>query len=217
MSQPRWLRGLPAKLLSADEERALGAALRAGQDAARHRLVLANLRLVVTIAGRWAPLAPPTLDFEDLAQEGVVGLLDAARRFEPQRGYRFSTYATWWITHRVQQAVQRARRARWLPNHEAPAPRSLPVGTLDGPLAKILPDRGGTPETATLARLRGQRLLAALRSLPAREVTILWRHRVDGETLTQIGRDLGLSRERVRQLEALAIRRLRRRLQRAHP
>ncbi|WP_177169245.1 sigma-70 family RNA polymerase sigma factor [Thermoleophilum album] len=92
------------RLLSPAEERRLARRARAGDRASFDRLVTANARLVHALVRNWKPPRTPALDNDDLFQEGLVGLMHAAAKFDPDRGTRFSTYATWWI----QQALQRA-------------------------------------------------------------------------------------------------------------
>ncbi|CAA9508775.1 MAG: RNA polymerase sigma factor RpoD, partial [uncultured Rubrobacteraceae bacterium] len=89
-------------LLTHREEISLSKAAEAGDDRARKRLVEKNLRLVVSVAKRYRGMGLP---FEDLIQEGNVGLMRAVEKFDPDRGWRFSTYATWWIRQAVQRAV----------------------------------------------------------------------------------------------------------------
>src|SRR3712207_812715 len=89
-------------LLTHKEEISLSKAAEAGDDRARKRLVEKNLRLVVSVAKRYRGMGLP---FEDLIQEGNVGLMRAVEKFDPDRGWRFSTYATWWIRQAVQRAV----------------------------------------------------------------------------------------------------------------
>src|SRR5215207_10813766 len=90
------------KLLAPDEEIELGRRVRAGDEAARIELTERNLRLVVSVARRYSRRGLP---LEDLVQEGNIGLMKAVDRFDPERDYRFSTYATWWIRQAVGRAV----------------------------------------------------------------------------------------------------------------
>lgn len=103
-----------APLLDAEAERATAEAARLGDFAARQRMIEHNLRLVVSIArhhvGRGLPLA-------DLIEEGNLGLMHAVTKFEPERGFRFSTYATWWIRQAIDHAVMRQARLIRLPTH----------------------------------------------------------------------------------------------------
>ncbi len=101
-------------LLTRDEEMDLSERARAGDDGARKRLVEKNLRLVVSVAKRYRGMGLP---FEDLVQEGNVGLIKAVDRFDPGRGYRLSTYATWWIRQAVGRAISDKGRTIRVPVH----------------------------------------------------------------------------------------------------
>jgi len=102
------------KLLSGREEIELARATRAGDLAARRRLIQSNLRLVVSIAKRYRSAG---ISFQDLVQEGSLGLMRAVEKFDPERGNKFSTYATWWIRQAVSRALANKSRAIRVPVH----------------------------------------------------------------------------------------------------
>jgi RNA polymerase primary sigma factor len=228
-----------------------------GQEAFDH-LVTANSRLVISIAKKYVGRG---LSFLDLIQEGNVGLLRAARKFDYTRGHKFSTYATWWIRQAVTRAIADHGRTIRVPVHigdqlnrlmrlardltqkfnrqptteelakysgqpvqkieqmlgYARIPISLdkPVGEDgDSSLGDFIEDEDSEPPTDRVSQvLLRERLLDSIETLPPREQRIL-RLRYgfqDGQmyTLAQIGQRLGITRERVRQLEAQALGRLR--------
>ncbi len=232
-------------------------ALRAG-DAARVAFVAANGRLVVALARHYRHGGLP---LDDLVQEGTVGLLRAVDLFDPARGYKFSTYAVWWIKQALRRALarqvplahipdnvqmERARLARrahalhaalghppspadlaaatGLPRARvdaltAPLPAPVPLDQLMGDgetttLGDLLPDPAADrPDAMAEAHALAAALRAALATLPPRQRVILAAHHgLDGappRTLQEIGQQLGLTRERVRQIEAKALTRLR--------
>ena len=231
-------------------------ALRAG-DAARAAFVAANGRLVVALARRYQHRGLP---LDDLVQEGTVGLLRAVDLFDPARGYKFSTYAVWWIKQALRRALAQqvplahvpdnvqmerarlARRAHALhaelghpPSHAdlaaatglprarvdaltAPLPAPVPLDQIMGDgasttLGDLLPDPDALrPDDVAEAQELAAAVRAALATLTPRERAILAaRHGLDGappRTLNEIGQHLGLTRERVRQIEAKALRQL---------
>jgi RNA polymerase primary sigma factor len=263
------LRALGAEVRAIETELGLPAAdfleLTAAMEEAWERLdhfknefVEHNLKLVVKIAKDFRNLGVP---FQDLIQEGNIGLVRAVEKFEHERGFKFSTYAVWWIRQALIRAIQNQSRTIRIPSHlhdllrkyhrahaalerelgyeptpadvadvlEIPVERAEqlsrivrePVsldGDLPGTESKKLEDVVSDPDATTafesIDHLRLERATAdSIDDLPERERDILrWRFGLRGErehTLEEIGQRLGLSRERVRQLEARALDRLR--------
>ena len=240
-------------LLTAAEEVELAKLIERGDEAARERMINSNLRLVVSIAKRWQG---HDLSLLDLIQEGIIGLMRAVEKFDWRRGFKFSTYATWWIRQAVQRAVANKARTIRVPNdvfqHEmtiarverelrqsfdrpptdeevaraaklgpkevrrvrqaARAVTSLdrPVGEGELPLGELFASREAPPGEALEIGLERRAVHEALARLPETEREVLQlRYGLDGDpepqTLAAIGRRLGLSRERVRQIEADAL------------
>lgn len=226
--------------------------------AAFEHLILANSRLVISVARRYRGRGVP---FTDLIQEGHIGLMRAAKKFDWRRGLKFSTYATWWIRQAVTRAISDQSRTIRLPVYmgeqitklrhaatqltqtlgrdptledlaeklevsverveellhamEQPLSLEKPMDEEnDRELGDLIPDEDGhNPEAWTLESLLGDDLRLALEVLPPRErVALELRYGLkDGKThtLEAIGNQLGVTRERARQLEAQALRRLR--------
>ncbi len=252
----RDIRGLG--LLTHAEEIDLAQRAAAGDERSRRKLIESNLRLVIAIARRYTSTGVPLID---LIQEGNLGLMRAAEKFDYQRGCHFGTYATWWIRQAVSRAAGEQSRLIHLPEHVAtrlrkvrriaaqlsqengldPLPEQIaeacsisvdevadllgvieqPV-SLDAPvdeearysLADTLED-STTPAPAETAsqHLLGEELHRALATLTPRErAVITLRYGIgDGRsrTLLEVGKELGISRERVRQLEVVALMKLR--------
>lgn len=206
-----------------------------GCEAARRTLVEKNLGFVVVVAKEFRRYGVP---FEDLLGEGNLGLLEAARRFDPSRGVRFTTYAVFWVRKAILEALTRHTRVVRLPNYQVrrnrsargdaarsngatPTPRAVPLDadSVDGTrgLLATLADPSATdPEARTIEFETTRELRLALSRLSPKERIVLHgRFGLDGggsRSLQEVGQDVGLSRERVRQIEARAVERLRRAL-----
>lgn len=217
------------ELLTKSGEFRVATASRAGIEKARKDLVEANLRLVVKLAMDYRHAR---IGLDDLIAEGNLGLIEAAARFDPGRGVRFASYASWWIRKFLIQAIDRqahqtttpARRpSEELPEPERPMPRRERILSFDDfmqtsgdrhILETIASGTAVDPRDVVLERQLAQALTGILPRMPALERSILAAHYgLNGEpprTLQQIGKELSLTRERVRQIEQRAIARARR-------
>ena len=245
-------------LLSAEEEQTLARAARAGDADARRRLSEANLRLVVSVAKRYAGRGLP---FLDLIQEGNLGLMKAAEKFETDRGFKFSTYATWWIRQSITRAIADQGRTIRIPVHlvehinrvrktagellrkngreptaeeiavrlemepdrvrellqlaQEPVSLETPVGEEeDAHLEDFIQDEeAGIPVDEAGRQLLRRELMSVLKSLtPREERVITLRFGLDDgrpRTLEELGKEFNVTRERIRQIEAKALRKLR--------
>ena len=245
-------------LLSPEEETTLAMRIAEGDDAAKKRLCEANLRLVVSIAKRYVGRG---MQFLDLIQEGNLGLIKAVEKFDHTKGYKFSTYATWWIRQAITRAIADQARTIRIPVHmvetinkvkkvssqllhkngheptaeeiaveiempvdkvreimrvaQEPVSLETPIGEEeDSHLGDFIPDDDApAPADAASHTLLKEQLEEVLQSLTEREAKVL-RLRFgleDGRprTLEEVGKEFDVTRERIRQIEAKALRKLR--------
>jgi len=202
--------------LTPDEERALGARIQDDRDeAAMARLVEANLRFVVSYAKRYRGHG---VSFLDLIHEGNLGLIEAARRFDPAHNVKFITYAVWWVRQSMMHVLADSTRAFSFPPKLFGALHAGGPGGEDVSLSETLGDRLPLEQAPVEDELIHQadldELAAALLDLEGKEQEVVrLRYGLgDGEpqTLQEIGDRLHLSRERVRQIETRAKEKLRR-------
>lgn len=245
-------------MLSADEEIKLANRIAEGDQSAKNELVEANLRLVVSLARHYQGCG---LSYQDLIQEGNIGLIKAAEKFDVSKGFRFSTYASWWIKQALSRAIADQSRTIRIPVHMTEninkfkkTERELLSQLNREPKIKEIADEMGisekqakeiqsyiveptsldiqvgddddttigsfiedthfiNPESAYIKESNGDVVNAVLDTLSDREANILrLRFGIGGKkamTLEEVGKEYGLTRERIRQIEAKALRKLR--------
>jgi RNA polymerase primary sigma factor len=249
-------------ILTREEEQELAKRVKVGEEEARNKMIAANLRLVVNVAKRFMGRG---MAFMDLIEEGNLGLIRAVEKFDYRRGFRFSTYATWWIRQTINRAIMNQGRTVRVPVHmmdmirryyntfrnlshdlgrEPSEPEVAEAMDLDVEHVRFIneavrrpieldakisddsdtsyadfieSDAGPSPSVATYLLLRSEKLRHLLTTLPSREKEVIeMRFGLGGKepmTLKETGEVMGVTRERVRQIEQEALKRLKTRAQ----
>ena len=250
------VRGIP--LLTAEEEMALAKKIKKGSKEARKKMIRSNLRIVINIAKRYTYFGMPLMD---LIEEGNVGLMRAVDKFNPSRGFRFSTYAAWWIRQAISRAISEQGRlirvpvyisdliAKWKKTNESltqkfgrsPSEEELAgkmkvtterikqinswvsrTSSLDAPLGAegeeqvkdLIEDTNAeSPESGMSRTLEKERVSGLLGHITERERKILdmrfGLHDEKPQTLAEVAKKMRVSRERIRQIEEVALKKLR--------
>lgn len=245
-------------LLTAEEEVYFSRLSLKGDEPSRKRMIESNLRLVVKISRRYNNRGLPLLD---LIEEGNLGLIRAVEKFDPERGFRFSTYATWWIRQTIERAIMNQTRTIRLPIHvvkelniylrasrelvqkldHEPTPEDIAfaldkpvadvtkmlrlneritsvdssfVGDTEKALLDVIPDeKGGSPESKLQSNDIKCNIVTWLNELNSKQREVLARRfgllGYEAATLEDVGVEIGLTRERVRQIQVEALKRLR--------
>ena len=248
----------PIPLLNAEGEIDLARRIQKGDREARNIMIRSNLRLVISIAKRYTNIG---LSFSDLVEEGNIGLMRAVEKFNPKRGYRFSTYASWWIKQAIMRALSNQGKTIRIPVYvydliskwrkvrdglmqqlnRVPTRREIakvmqvPVhkikeienivgrpGSLNAPVSLdstaelidlIQDDATHSPEKKMGESLREERIHSILETLDERERKILiLRFGLEGQgqhTLEEVAQHFGITRERIRQIEVVALKKIR--------
>jgi RNA polymerase primary sigma factor len=250
------------KLLTPAEELVLAKRVRRGDKAAREQMIKANLRLVVKIAREYENYGLPLLD---LINEGNIGLMKGVERFDPTKGAKLSTYASWWIKQSIKRALANQSKTIRLPVHVvdkifhirqaamrlheelgreptdeeladeldmtakrvaelrtaaiAPASLDAPLGDDEtNTIGEVVSDeKADTPYQQLEGKTNTELIREMLDTLPPREATILrYRFGLDGDeekTLEEVGQKFGVTRERIRQLQDIALKKLRKKIE----